>query len=761
MSAVAPDPRVILGVPATGEQVTRRAWRLVAALPVTVIAALQWGALVRPGGAGSMMAALLIGAALGWGLLELEARTSGRTRAHWCAAAVLGGLVGAALCAGVPVRDLLPDRWDVLATGISDGVASIPDLLVPYRGPEVWTRRTILLGGTALTIAVLLLACWPAGKRTTALRWAAATAVGVLYVAAVIPHTPSLPFLSGSLFALAFLGFVRAERIPQEQWRAGVALAAGALLIAVVLAPRLDGSRPWIDLQHLSENADRTHAETFSWNHRYGPLDWPRTGRQMLTVSASTPDYWKAATLDEFDGKVWREDAGNIFRVPDTELDRTHPEWFQRIAVQVHGLRSDRYIGAGTLLSIADSSTTAVPAGPGVFEPSGAPLRAGDSYVANVYLPRPTPAELSAAGVDYPDQVGADLLIDLPRAAGGPSVIDSSSGRRVDARATIAIGTFGDPGSPVAIMPGAGGNVRIGGRLLLASDYGRMYRLARRLRAASSTPYAFLRAVQSRVQQGAVYSETPGVHRNPLDAFLFDDRQGYCQQFSGAMALLLRMGGVPARVAAGFAPGTPLGHGRYSVRDSDAHSWVEAYFPRIGWVTFDPTPSASPARSQAGDRPGDGAGGARAQKPATTRPAVGADEGVHWPALFGLLAAGALLVLTVAVVLRARRRRRAHRPHADPMLEELQRALRRSGREPARATTLQRLESALGSSAGAGSYVRAVRDARFAGTGGGPTRSDRRALRAALAHGLGLRGRVRAWWAVPPAFGDRPRRAAS
>ena len=64
------------------------------------------------------------------------------------------------------------------------------------------------------------------------------------------------------------------------------------------------------------------------------------------------------------------------------------------------------------------------------------------------------------------------------------------------------------------------------------------------------------------------------------------------------MALLLRMGGVPARVAAGFTTGT-LRHARrtsYVVADIDAHAWVEAWFPHYGWVRFDPTPAVAPAR---------------------------------------------------------------------------------------------------------------------------------------------------------------------
>ena len=84
----------------------------------------------------------------------------------------------------------------------------------------------------------------------------------------------------------------------------------------------------------------------------------------------------------------------------------------------------------------------------------------------------------------------------------------------------------------------------------------------------------------------------------PLEHFLFEGKAGYCQHFSGAMALLLRMGGVPARVATGFSPGGfRRRQGEWVVRDRDAHSWVEAWFDGIGWVTFDPTPSATPARS--------------------------------------------------------------------------------------------------------------------------------------------------------------------
>ncbi|GEL17196.1 transglutaminase TgpA family protein [Pseudonocardia asaccharolytica] len=82
---------------------------------------------------------------------------------------------------------------------------------------------------------------------------------------------------------------------------------------------------------------------------------------------------------------------------------------------------------------------------------------------------------------------------------------------------------------------------------------------------------------------------TPGAGDNALVEFLTVGRTGYCEQFSSAMAIMLRTVGVPARVAVGFTAGTAA-TGYRSVTTADAHAWVEAYFPGHGWTTFDPTP---------------------------------------------------------------------------------------------------------------------------------------------------------------------------
>src|SRR6202040_328115 len=80
---------------------------------------------------------------------------------------------------------------------------------------------------------------------------------------------------------------------------------------------------------------------------------------------------------------------------------------------------------------------------------------------------------------------------------------------------------------------------------------------------------------------------------DPLAHFLFETRAGHCEYFASSMTVMLRTLGIPAREVNGFLPGeyNDLG-GDYIVRASDAHSWVEVYFPGNEWQVFDPTPAA-------------------------------------------------------------------------------------------------------------------------------------------------------------------------
>ena len=106
--------------------------------------------------------------------------------------------------------------------------------------------------------------------------------------------------------------------------------------------------------------------------------------------------------------------------------------------------------------------------------------------------------------------------------------------------------------------------------------------------------------IQARLQKDFKYTldgpEKPA--RDPLADFLFVRKEGYCEYFASAMAVMLRTLGIPARVATGFQSGYFNDvSGLYVVRASDAHAWVEGWIEGRGWTTFDPTPVGSGARN--------------------------------------------------------------------------------------------------------------------------------------------------------------------
>jgi protein-glutamine gamma-glutamyltransferase len=117
--------------------------------------------------------------------------------------------------------------------------------------------------------------------------------------------------------------------------------------------------------------------------------------------------------------------------------------------------------------------------------------------------------------------------------------------------------------------------------------------LAAQVTRNAGTPFDKAITLESYLRRTYAYTLTltgkPG--DDPLPHFLFETRAGHCEYFASAMAVMLRTLGIPTREVNGFLPGeyNDLG-GDYIVRASDAHSWVEVYFPGNGWITFDPTP---------------------------------------------------------------------------------------------------------------------------------------------------------------------------
>ncbi len=130
----------------------------------------------------------------------------------------------------------------------------------------------------------------------------------------------------------------------------------------------------------------------------------------------------------------------------------------------------------------------------------------------------------------------------------------------------------------------------------------RIPRLALDMTVGAATPEERARALERRLRHdyGYTLQLLPAPVADPLATFLFARKKGHCEYFASAMAVMLRTLGIPSRVVTGFQSGiyNPM-TGWQVVRASDAHSWVEAWLPRRGWVTFDPTP-LDPSPSSAG-----------------------------------------------------------------------------------------------------------------------------------------------------------------
>ncbi|HWM09367.1 MAG TPA: transglutaminase-like domain-containing protein, partial [Solirubrobacteraceae bacterium] len=645
------------------------------------------------------------------------------------------------------------------------------------------------IGGAVLLALSAQLALWPRGDSARGYPFLALICLLVLVVSPVVSLGGTRPLLLGAAIAALTVCFLWLERLPLRPGIGVAALLGISLAGALPLAAVADRGEPWFDYKAFAEGLGPDDPVRFSWNQDYGPITWPRDGNEVMRVYSEEPHYIKAANLSRFDGTGWNEEAPSNGDV-DSELRedwRNKPGWRDEIEVSVRRMRTLDVPAPGAIMGITNATRPLRPSGvPGRWMATSE-LRRGDSYTAEVYVPKPSPGELRQADdAEVTSEREADLTMTVPFLPDRMPTVRSVGGigeGRV-ASAVVQFRPFGDIRGPYVTYPDLR-RTNFGAieETMRSSPYARTWALAKRLRSAAETPFEYILLVDGYLQQGFGYSERPTPPesgRAPLDAFLVDTKEGYCQHFSGAMALLLRMGGIPARVATGFSPGGFSDRrDAWIVRDTDAHAWVEAWFDELGWVTFDPTPGSTPARSQiaaleAPQEPipsgpedeaavGQGVGGEAGRqggvrpdllmdplRNASATPAAEEGGGASW----WMWALPAVLVLALAAWFAARRRRR--RTPATPLdraVAELEAALRRAGRPLPPGTTLRQLEQRLGASGEATEYLRALSASRYGTAAEAPTAAQRRALRRALAQGLGPAGKLRALWALPP----RPR----
>jgi len=753
------------------------AMRLLAFAGLAAFATAQWGMLVEdaPGGRELLVVLVATGGAAVLGLV-------GRAPLPRAALHVLAALTGVAMlalglvAAGLPGRLLLPAHWPDFVDGLDRGLAGVEGVDWPYGGPEAWIRLTVLLGAPALLTIAALLAFWPVRRGTAVLRMAGLITLLVLYGTAVAEHDPGAPALRGLVLLILVGAWLWLPKMPRREAGVAAAVVASVGLLSLPVAAALDGEQPWWDYRAWDWFGGGK-VITFDWDHSYGPLDWSRAGATVLNVKSDRPHYWKAETLDGFDGLRWFRTAefDQTQYGPQVAFSRSeikgrwnyneyNQNWDERIRFTVRSLSTQFVVGAGVILDV--DGAPARPAGDGTARLlAGNRLEEGDTYSVRSYAPNPTKAQMRSVPDGYADDLIRYTAIQLPlpgesatRTLRGQTFTDRQQAAL--RRDTVFVPLQGDLES---------GNGPDAGPQLLESPYGPMYDQAIALTQDEPTAYDAVKSVETWLQQNFTYAERVPTHRYPLMGFLEEDKRGYCQQFSGTMALMLRMAGIPARVAAGFSPGSYNKDTReYRVRDLDAHSWVEIWFTGIGWVPFDPTPARSPAQSQASalatSAAAADAGEARATRQTTlTASERAADNAANagdgdergW-VLPGLIVLLVVAPLGGAVLLVGRRmtRMRSLSPEAvaEAQLSELRRALTRLGWDLPPSTTLLGLERRLGRFAGpaAQAYAGALRAYRYdprAPTA--PSLRDRRALRRELTRGS-LFDRLRGLVAIPP-----------
>ena len=221
---------------------------------------------------------------------------------------------------------------------------------------------------------------------------------------------------------------------------------------------------------------------------------------------------------------------------------------------------------------------------------------------ARVFYAAPQPSSINSAGrIDliYTDKpTNSSMNVSVARPLGV-----MRSGETYQASSWTSVATAHDLRRASATYPEwvSGANLYIGAPNL------RVLELARGIiaEAEASNPYDQAKAIESWLRRNIRYNEAISAPPDGVDAVewvLFEAREGYCTYYATSMIVMLRHLGIPARLAAGFSQGQyDEASGRFVVREREAHTWVEVYFPEYGWIEFEPTAAEEPLNRE-GDR---------------------------------------------------------------------------------------------------------------------------------------------------------------
>lgn len=323
--------------------------------------------------------------------------------------------------------------------------------------------------------------------------------------------------------------------------------------------------KPWSSVRKTFDNAFASLRATMGIvSDYYGPNMALGRGAELTDTQffvVITPDepptgiryYWRARVYDTYTDGGWSSTLTTLRDITPQNFDLTYPEhknrspdtftFFFKTASHLATLfvvQQPVWVSRPASAALGLNSDGSVDLG---AIRSTTPLRPGETYQINSSLYEATVSSLQDAGTDYPSWVKDRYL------------------------------------------------------QLSASITPRTIELANEITEGLETPYEKAIAVTNYLRRNIEYNETlPELptDQEPLDWFLFDFKQGFCNYYASAEVILLRAVGIPARWAVGYAQGEPLEiQNGYNVRHRDSHAWPEVYFPDIGWVEFEPTVSQS------------------------------------------------------------------------------------------------------------------------------------------------------------------------
>lgn len=352
-------------------------------------------------------------------------------------------------------------------------------------------------------------------------------------------------FLRAS-FGVALLALFIAWQLPALTASAAVNDALGGV------------NQPW---RRFQNNWTRLYSSLRSYgggiNDPYGgslPLGGPRNVGDSLVMDVFVPEklpyaYWHSTTFETYEDGQWSApDGDRVVHIPDDGLVKTPLEASRQVITQ-------------TVRNFIPNMGTLY----------GVPQVVGSDR--QMFINR----QLDGSGNNIITQVQSRYILQQGDVYNTQSSISVASVTELR-DAGLAYPTWVDPylQVPDSITP-------------------ETIALAEELTASYNNNYDKVIAIRDYLRNNIEYNDQINAPPNdvePIHYVLFELKEGYCNYYASAMAMMLRSQGIPARVSAGYAAGQFIDDANvYRVRASDAHTWVEVYFPRYGWIPFEPTAS--------------------------------------------------------------------------------------------------------------------------------------------------------------------------